>query len=110
MDMFITDCIRGWRSKVTKQRRGVPAPTVDGRNPLVDLATHGPARRLRQGIHRSYVEEDVYRLKRPEFRLLRPQECVVVHANKQFRRCVLPPLEPDGHVSRWFPWWRKWLP
>jgi type IV secretory pathway TraG/TraD family ATPase VirD4 len=62
-----------------------------------------------RGAQRSYVEEEVHRLKPHQLRLLRPHECVVVHASKRFRRCVLPPLEPDGSVAPWFPWWRKWL-
>jgi hypothetical protein len=24
-----------------------------------------------------------------------------------FRQVTLPPLEPDGTVSKWFPWWRR---
>jgi hypothetical protein len=26
----------------------------------------------------------------------------VIHADKGFRKRILPPLEPDGSVSRWF--------
>ena len=62
-----------------------------------------------RGANRSYVEEEIHRLKPHRFRLLRPHQCVVVRADKRFRRCVLPPIEPDGRVSRWFSWWRRWL-
>jgi hypothetical protein len=62
-----------------------------------------------RGRTRSYVDEEVHRMKPHKFRLLRPHECVVVRADKGFRRRVLPPLEPDGRVSPWFPWWRSWL-
>ena len=60
-----------------------------------------------RGAQRSYVEEEVYRLKPHEFRTLRPHECVVIHASKRFRRRVLPPIEPDGRVSPWFSQWRR---
>ena len=62
-----------------------------------------------RGTNRSYSEEEVYRLKPTRLRQLRPHKCAIIHANKQFRCRILPPIEPDGTVSPWFPWWRKWL-
>jgi type IV secretory pathway TraG/TraD family ATPase VirD4 len=63
----------------------------------------------RGGRSRSYVREEVHRVLPHVFRLLKNHECVVVRADKRFRRRMLPPLEADGRVSPWFPWWRKWL-
>ena len=62
-----------------------------------------------RGVNRSYSEEEVYRLKPTQLRRLRPHECAIIRADKRFRRRILPPIEPDGTVSTWFPWWRKWL-
>ena len=62
-----------------------------------------------RGTNRSYVEEEIHRVRPHQFRRLRPHECVIVRADKRYRKRVLPPLEPDGTVSPWFPWWRRWL-
>jgi hypothetical protein len=62
-----------------------------------------------RGVNRSYSEEEIYRLKPTKLRVLRRHECAIIRADKRFRRCVLPPIEPDGRVSAWFPWWRRWL-
>ena len=62
-----------------------------------------------RGVNRSYAEEEVYRLKPTDLRRLRPHECAIIRADKRFRRRILPPIEADGTVSPWFPWWRKWL-
>jgi hypothetical protein len=32
---------------------------------------------------------------------------VLVHCEQGFRRTVLPPLEFDGRVAQWFPWWKN---
>lgn len=63
----------------------------------------------RGGRSTSYVEDEVHRMKPHLFRLLKNHQCVLVHADKRFRKRTLPPLEPDGSVSPWFPWWRKWI-
>jgi hypothetical protein len=56
----------------------------------------------------SMIEE--HRLKPYELRSLRDHECIVVHCERGFRRVTLPPLEPNGTVPKWFPWWRRnWL-
>jgi hypothetical protein len=55
----------------------------------------------------NYSETDEYKIKPYKLRNLRDHECVVVHCEQGFRRVTLPPLEFDGSVSKWFPWWRK---
>ncbi len=52
------------------------------------------------------TETEAYRVKTHELRKLRKHQCLVVHADKGFRKTVLPPLEADGQVSPWFGWWR----
>ena len=48
------------------------------------------------------TESEDYRIKPTELRKLRKHRCVIVHADGRFRKRTLPPLEPDGTVSRWF--------
>lgn len=55
----------------------------------------------------SYSETEEHKIKPHKLRLLRDHECVLVHCEQGFRRVTLPPLEPDGTVAKWFPWWRK---
>lgn len=50
----------------------------------------------------TWSEEEVHRIKSHTLRGLRKHQCIVVHADKGFRKCILPPLEPDGSVSPWF--------
>lgn len=50
----------------------------------------------------TFTETEVYRVKPHELRKLRKHRCVIVHAEKGFRKRTLPPLEPDGAVSPWF--------
>jgi hypothetical protein len=50
----------------------------------------------------TWSEEEVHRIKPHKLRALRKHQCIVVHADKGFRKCILPPLEPDGSVSPWF--------
>ncbi|HOB98273.1 MAG TPA: type IV secretion system DNA-binding domain-containing protein [Verrucomicrobiota bacterium] len=50
----------------------------------------------------TWTEDEVYRIPPHELRKLRKHQCVIVHADKGFRKRVLPPLEPNGSVSRWF--------
>jgi len=63
----------------------------------------------RGGRTTSYVEDEVHRMKPHKFRLLKNHQCVLVHADKRFRKRTLPPLTAEGRASPWFPWWRKWL-
>jgi hypothetical protein len=55
----------------------------------------------------NYSENEEHKIKPHILRNLRDHECVVVHCERGFRRVMLPPLEPDGTVSKWFPWWRR---
>jgi type IV secretory pathway TraG/TraD family ATPase VirD4 len=57
----------------------------------------------------NYSETEEHKIKSHKLRKLRDHECVLVHCEKGFRRVTLPPLEPDGMVAKWFPWWRKLL-
>ena len=61
----------------------------------------------RRNVNDSETEE--HKIKPHKFPNLRDHECVLVHYERGFRRVTLPPLEFDGSVSRWFPWWRKWF-
>jgi len=55
----------------------------------------------------NYSEAEEHKIKSHKLRKLRDHECVLVHCEKGFRQVTLPPLEPDGTVAKWFPWWRK---
>jgi hypothetical protein len=55
----------------------------------------------------NYSETEEHKIKPYQLRKLRDHECVLVHCEKGFRRATLPPLEPDGSVSKWFAWWRR---
>src|SRR5213083_476871 len=50
----------------------------------------------------NYSETEEHRIKPHKLRILRDHECVLVHCECGFRRVTLPPLEPDGTVSRWY--------
>ncbi len=52
-------------------------------------------------------ETEVYHVKPHLLRKLRKHQCIVVHADKGFRKRILPPLEPDGRVSPWFGWFGR---
>ena len=55
----------------------------------------------------NYSETDEHKIKPHKLRNLRDHACVLVHCEHGFRRTVLPPLEFDGTVAKWFPWWKK---
>ena len=55
----------------------------------------------------NYSETEEHKIKPYQLRNLRDHECVLVHCEKGFRRLTLPPLEPDGTISAWFPWWKR---
>lgn len=55
----------------------------------------------------NYSENEEHKIKPHILRNLRDHECVLVHCERGFRRVMLPPLEPEGTVSKWFPLWRK---
>ena len=55
----------------------------------------------------NYSETEEHKIKPHKLRNLRDHECVLVHCERGFRRVTLPPLESNGTVSKWFPWWRR---
>jgi hypothetical protein len=57
----------------------------------------------------NYSETEEHKIKPHKLRNLRDHECVLVHCERGFRRVTLPPLESDGVVAKWFPWWRRFL-
>jgi type IV secretory pathway TraG/TraD family ATPase VirD4 len=58
-------------------------------------------------VTRSYTNIEEHKIKPYELRNLRKHQCVLVHCEKGFHKTVLPPLEADGTVSKWFPWWKR---
>ncbi len=58
---------------------------------------------------RNYFEQDEHKLKPYQLRNLRKHQCVLVHCEKGFEKTILPPLEPNGQISKWFPWWKQFL-
>jgi hypothetical protein len=61
-----------------------------------------------KGIYtRNYSEQDEYKIKPHELRNLQKHQCILVHCEKGFEKAVLPPIEPDGKISAWFPWWKQ---
>jgi type IV secretory pathway TraG/TraD family ATPase VirD4 len=65
--------------------------------------THGFSGSVRT---RSYTKIDEHKIKPHELRDLKKHQCVLVHCEKGFEKTILPPIEPDGRISKWFPWWR----
>ena len=55
----------------------------------------------------SYSEAEEHKVKPYQLRTLRDHECVLVHCEKGYRRLVLPPLEANGIVAKWFSWWKR---
>lgn len=55
-----------------------------------------------------YSETEEHRMKPHELRSLPKHTCIVAHAERGFRRRVLPPIEPNGRVCSWYSWrwWR----
>ena len=60
-------------------------------------------------VSRSYTNIDEHKIKPYELRHLRKHQCVLVHCEKGFQKTVLPPLEPDGKIAEWFPWWKQFI-
>ena len=50
----------------------------------------------------TWSEDEEYRVKPHELRALRKHQCYVVHSDKGYHKRTLPPLEPDGSISKWF--------
>jgi hypothetical protein len=55
----------------------------------------------------NYNEIEEHKIKPHKLRNLGDHECVLVHCERGFRGVTLPPLEFDGTVAKWFPWWRN---
>jgi hypothetical protein len=58
---------------------------------------------------RSFTTIEEHKIKPYELRNLRKHQCVLVHCEKGFRKTILPPLDANGRIPRWFPWWRNFL-
>ncbi|MGH7977268.1 MAG: type IV secretory system conjugative DNA transfer family protein [Limisphaerales bacterium] len=59
--------------------------------------------------NRNYHKQDEHKIKPYELRNLQKHQCVLVHCERGFEKTTLPPIEPDGKISEWFPWWRRIL-
>jgi type IV secretory pathway TraG/TraD family ATPase VirD4 len=57
----------------------------------------------------NYSEMEEHKIKPHKLRNLRDHECVLVHCERGFRRIILPPLESDGTVAKWFSSWSRFL-
>ena len=55
----------------------------------------------------NYNETEEHKIKPYELRHLRKHQCVLVHCEKGFRKTILPPLDADGKIPKWFPWWKQ---
>ena len=55
----------------------------------------------------NFSETEEHKIKTYKLRKLRDHECVLIHCERGFRQVTLPPLEPDGTVSKWFSSWGK---
>ena len=58
---------------------------------------------------RSYTNVEEHKIKPYELRNLRKHHCVLVHCEKGHHKTILPPLDADGKIPGWFPWWRNFL-
>jgi type IV secretory pathway TraG/TraD family ATPase VirD4 len=56
---------------------------------------------------RSYTNVEEHKIKPYELRHLRKHQCVLIHCEKGFHKTTLPPLDPDGKIPKWFPWWKR---
>ncbi|MEP6988635.1 MAG: type IV secretion system DNA-binding domain-containing protein [Chloroflexota bacterium] len=54
----------------------------------------------------NYSDTEEHKIKPYKLRSLRDHQCILVHCERGFRRVTLPPLEPEGTVSKWFSWWK----
>jgi Type IV secretion-system coupling protein DNA-binding domain len=56
---------------------------------------------------RSYTTVEEHKIKPYQLRHLRKHQCILVHCEKGFRKTLLPPLDADGKIAAWFPWWKR---
>ena len=54
--------------------------------------------------------EEEYRVKPFELMALPKFSAVVKHCEKRFRRTRIHPIDPEGKIPRWYPWWKRVLP
>lgn len=66
--------------------------------------TEGPG-----GRSRRTVKTDEFKVTPDQLRKLPKHRCIIVHAEHRIVTHTLPPLEADGSVAKWFPWWRRLL-
>ena len=50
----------------------------------------------------NYSEQEEHKIKPYVLRSLPKHTCVLVHAERGFKRAQLPPIEPDGKICSWF--------
>ena len=50
----------------------------------------------------NYSEQEEHKIKPYVLRGLPKHTCVLVHAERGFKRALLPPIEPDGKICSWF--------
>jgi hypothetical protein len=83
----------------------------------VESANFLGQRRVRQQTYgtsggmasRSYTHVEEHKIKPYELRHLRKHQCVLVHCENGFHKTTLPPIEPNGKISEWFPWWKQFF-
>jgi type IV secretory pathway TraG/TraD family ATPase VirD4 len=56
---------------------------------------------------RSYTTVEEHKIKPYELRNLRKHQCILIHCEKGFRKTMLPPLDGNGKIPQWFPWWKR---
>lgn len=52
--------------------------------------------------NRSFSEQEEHKIKASKLRGLPKHHCVLIHAERGFKQVLLPPIEPDGTVCKWF--------
>jgi hypothetical protein len=53
--------------------------------------------------------EEEYHVKAFELMALPKFSAVVKHCEKKFRRARIHPIDPEGKIPRWYPWWKRVL-
>jgi type IV secretory pathway TraG/TraD family ATPase VirD4 len=53
-------------------------------------------------MSRNYHEQEEHQVMSHQLRRLRKHECVLVHCEWGFKRMLMPPIEPDGTIAKWF--------
>lgn len=89
-----------------------PSDSIFNRRTSADFLGQRKVRQRTSGysggmVSRSYTNIDEHKIKPYEIRHLRKHQCVLVHCEEGFHKTILPSLEADGTVSKWFPWWKR---